>query len=173
MTAREIVTWGASPAATRDHSSASTKTMTRPLYHFSLEVVTLLTPVELNHLPAKSRCALVVSERRFHMTNRHFIVLFSGYLLVMSSLMAQTLPPNARVSAGVNAPFLDCQKRFREGEIRVGSPHQAGAMKEICLNVEVSCDPTAESNADCARAKNEVAGLISRTMADRDATQRR
>jgi len=87
--------------------------------------------------------------------------------------MAQAAPSKTAATSNVSAALSDCQRQFREGEIRAGSPHQVGTMKEICLNVELSCDPAAESNADCARAKSAFAGLISRSMADRDATPRR
>jgi len=53
-----------------------------------------------------------------------------------------------------------CEKKYREAEILAGSPHQPGAMREVCQNVIDSCLGESSNDIDCVRAKRDLYGAL-------------
>ncbi len=87
-------------------------------------------------------------------------MLFSQFALGQATTSVKPTTPHPAA--------VECEKRFREGEIRLGVPHQAGALKEVCQNVRESCLDETAKEPDCDRAKRDMVANITQSMKFRD-----
>lgn len=68
---------------------------------------------------------------------------------------------------------VECEKRFREGEIMLGVSHEPGTLREVCQNVRESCRDVSAVEPDCERAKREMVANVTQSLKFRDPNGKR
>lgn len=95
---------------------------------------------------------------------RLLTILLAGLASVFSCQFIHAQQTGSAKSNAVHPSAMECEKRFREGEISLGVPHEPGALKEVCQNVRESCRDVNAVEPDCERAKREMISNVTQSL---------
>ncbi len=84
----------------------------------------------------------------------------SALLSVCVAQSSNARPGAAETSPKRGSALAECREQYRLAEIGAQVPHSSNTMDELCLNVELHCEPPQENSPDCVHARKEIPGLI-------------